>query len=167
MYETLVSYNLGCENYLNKDRHFIMNFFGVELIKLEGFKFESGFGYSKHVTLKLDKKKYFPVLASQVINWGVKEPWKLIPGQVKCKIIDKEQFLYFSALTKDICCPSKICGFTARDAFAVGIGMMPRMEVALVVVTTEITMGIFNETLAHQVLASTILLVIIRGLEYI
>jgi len=90
-----------------------MNFFGVEAIKLEGFKFESGFGYSKYVTLKLDKKKYFPVLASQVINWGVKEPWKLTPGQVKCKIIDKEQFLYFSALTKDICCPSKICGFTA------------------------------------------------------
>ena len=40
---------------------------------------------------------------------------------------------------------------------------MPRMEVALVVVTTEITMGIFSEDLAHQVLASTILLVIISS----
>ncbi len=58
---------------------------------------------------------------------------------------------------------AKICGFKARNALAVGIGMMPRMEVALVVVTTEITMGVFNEILAHQVLAATILLVIISS----
>ncbi len=90
-----------------------IKFFGIKPIKLEGFRFESGFGYSKHVTLKMDKKKYFPILASQVINWGVKEPWKLTPEQVKCKIIDKEKFLYFSALTRNLCCSSKICGFTA------------------------------------------------------
>ena len=74
-------------------------------------------------------------------------------------------FIPMALIGKIIGCSAgaKICGFTARDAFAVGIGMMPRMEVALVVVTTEITMGIFNETLAHQVLASTILLVIISS----
>jgi len=59
---------------------------------------------------------------------------------------------------------AKVCGFRARDALAVGIGMMPRMEVALVVVSIEMSMGIFNPILAHQVLAATILLVIISSL---
>ncbi|MCD6448151.1 MAG: cation:proton antiporter [Thermoplasmata archaeon] len=74
-------------------------------------------------------------------------------------------FIPMALLGKIIGCSTgaRLCGFKARDAFAVGVGMMPRMEVALVVVTTEITMGIFNETLAHQVLAATILLVIISS----
>ena len=74
-------------------------------------------------------------------------------------------FIPMALIGKIIGCSvgAKICGFKARDALAVGIGMMPRMEVALVVVTTEITMGIFSEDLAHQVLASTILLVMISS----
>ncbi|KAA0000065.1 MAG: cation:proton antiporter, partial [Thermoplasmata archaeon] len=59
---------------------------------------------------------------------------------------------------------AKISKFKTRDALAVGIGMMPRMEVALVVVTTEISMGIFSDALAHQILAATILLVIISSI---
>jgi len=60
---------------------------------------------------------------------------------------------------------SRICGYTNREALAVGVGMIPRMEIALVVVTTEITMNIFRSpALAHQVLAATILLVIISSL---
>ncbi len=59
---------------------------------------------------------------------------------------------------------AKICGFKARDALAVGVGMMPRMEVALIVVSIEMSMGTFNATLAHQVLAATILLVIISSI---
>jgi len=58
---------------------------------------------------------------------------------------------------------SKICGLSGKEALSVGIGMMPRMEVALVVVTTEITMGVFDRSLANQVLAATILLVIISS----
>ncbi|HEC76591.1 MAG TPA: cation:proton antiporter [Thermoplasmatales archaeon] len=58
---------------------------------------------------------------------------------------------------------AKLSGFKAREAIAVGIGMIPRMEVALVVVATEISMGIFDEKLSHQILASTILLVIITS----
>jgi Kef-type K+ transport system membrane component KefB len=59
---------------------------------------------------------------------------------------------------------AKICGFKSRDALAVGIGMMPRLEVALVVVTTEISMGVFSKELSHQILAATVLLVMITSL---
>lgn len=59
---------------------------------------------------------------------------------------------------------ARVNKFKGRDALAVGVGMMPRMEVALVVVTAEISMGIFSETLAHQILAATIVLVIISSI---
>ena len=75
-------------------------------------------------------------------------------------------FIPFALAGKIIGCSlgAKITGFSNRDAISVGVGMMPRMEVALIVVTTEISMGIWNETVAHQVLAATILLVIISSL---
>ncbi len=75
-------------------------------------------------------------------------------------------FIPFALAGKIIGCSlgAKVTGFSNRDAIAVGLGMMPRMEVALIVVTTEISMGIWNKTLAHQVLAATILLVITSSL---
>lgn len=59
---------------------------------------------------------------------------------------------------------AKINGFKNREALQVGIGMIPRMEVALVVVATEISLGIFKGSIAHQMLAATILLVIITAI---
>ncbi len=75
-------------------------------------------------------------------------------------------FIPMALLGKIIGCSTgaKVIGFKNRDAIAVGVGMMPRMEVALIVVTTEMSMGIFTGNLAHQILASTILLVIISSL---
>ncbi len=75
-------------------------------------------------------------------------------------------FIPMALLGKIIGCSigAKITGFNNRDALAVGIGMMPRMEVALIVATTEMSMGIFAGAMAHQILASTILLVIISSL---
>lgn len=58
---------------------------------------------------------------------------------------------------------AKISGLTNREALQVGLGMIPRMEVALVVVATEISLGIFQGETAHQMLAATILLVIITA----
>ncbi len=74
-------------------------------------------------------------------------------------------FIPFALAGKIIGCGlgAKINGFSNREAIAVGIGMMPRMEVALIVATTEISMGIWGN-LAHQILAATILLVIISSL---
>jgi Kef-type K+ transport system membrane component KefB len=59
---------------------------------------------------------------------------------------------------------AKISKFKGRDALAVGIGMMPRMEIALVIVSTEVAREIFAEPLAHQIMAGTILLVIVSSL---
>ena len=52
---------------------------------------------------------------------------------------------------------SKMGGFTSRKALTVGVGMIPRMEVALIVATTAIAQGIFTGRLAHQMLAVTVL----------
>lgn len=75
-------------------------------------------------------------------------------------------FIPMALLGKIIGCSmgARLTGFKNRDAIAVGVGMMPRMEVALIVVATEISMGIFTGNMAHQILASTILLVIISSL---
>lgn len=55
---------------------------------------------------------------------------------------------------------AKISGFSNLEAIQVGVGMIPRMEVALVVVATAISLGVFTGDLAHQMLAATVLLVI-------
>ncbi len=74
-------------------------------------------------------------------------------------------FLPFALAGKIIGCSlgAKVNRFRTRDAIAVGIGMMPRMEVALIVATTEISMGVWSKTLAHQILAATIMLVIVSS----
>jgi len=60
---------------------------------------------------------------------------------------------------------SMLCGYTGKDALAVGVGMMPRMEIALVVVTTEVSMHVFKDAMiANQILAATVLLVIVSSL---
>ena len=59
---------------------------------------------------------------------------------------------------------AKISGFNNRESLQVGIGMIPRMEVALVVVATSITLGIFTDDLAQQMLAATVLLVIVSAI---
>jgi Kef-type K+ transport system membrane component KefB len=74
-------------------------------------------------------------------------------------------FISMALLAKAIGCSlgAKISGVNIRDSLTIGTGMMPRMEVALVVVSTEIAREIFKEPLAHQVMAGTILLVIVSS----
>lgn len=74
-------------------------------------------------------------------------------------------FISMALLAKAIGCSlgAKISGVNIRDSLTIGAGMMPRMEVALVVVSTEIAREIFKEPLAHQVMAGTILLVIVSS----
>lgn len=59
---------------------------------------------------------------------------------------------------------AKASGLSSRDALTVGVGMIPRMEIALVAVATAISYQIFTGRLAHQMLAVTILLVIVTTL---
>jgi Kef-type K+ transport system membrane component KefB len=76
-------------------------------------------------------------------------------------------FIPLAFLAKILGCGlgARLVSFTGRDALAVGIGMVPRMEVALVVVSTIITMGVLPSTeLENQMLAATILLVILSSI---
>ena len=75
-------------------------------------------------------------------------------------------FIPAALIGKIIGCTSgaKISGFTNREAFQVGFGMLPRMEVALVVVTTARVLGIFPGELGEHMLAATVLLVIVTAI---
>ena len=75
-------------------------------------------------------------------------------------------FIPMALMGKIIGCSlgAKISRLKGKDALVVGIGMMPRMEVALVIVSTEVAREIFAEPLAHQIMAGTILLVIVSSL---
>ena len=62
---------------------------------------------------------------------------------------------------------AKLSGLTRKESISVGIGMMPIMGVALIIVTTEIDKGIFgNPTglLAEQIKIATLLLIITSAL---
>jgi len=62
---------------------------------------------------------------------------------------------------------AKLSGLTRRESVSVGIGMMPIMGVALIIVTTEIDKGIFGDPsgiLAEQIKIATLLLIITSAL---
>ncbi|MEM4257834.1 MAG: cation:proton antiporter [Candidatus Thermoplasmatota archaeon] len=62
---------------------------------------------------------------------------------------------------------ARLAGLNRRDSISVGIGMMPVMGVALIIVTTGIDNHIFGEPngiLANQIKISTLLLIIISSL---
>ncbi len=59
---------------------------------------------------------------------------------------------------------AKLSRMNTKESLQVGIGMVPRMEVALIVVTTAIAQGILTGWVAQQLLAITILLTIITTL---
>jgi len=62
---------------------------------------------------------------------------------------------------------ARVSGLHRREAISVGIGMMPVMGVALIIVTTGIDRGIFGEPdglLANQIRTATLLLIIISAL---
>lgn len=69
-----------------------MKYIGINPIKVEGSKFEIGYGYSKFVTLNLNNKSYTPVLNATVNTWGV--DWKeKIKEKVFCRIEEKNNYL--------------------------------------------------------------------------
>ncbi len=62
---------------------------------------------------------------------------------------------------------AKLSGFKNRDALSVGIGMMPVMGMALIIVSTCVDRGIFGDSagvFAQQVKTATLLLIIISCL---
>jgi len=59
---------------------------------------------------------------------------------------------------------AKIAGMSNRESLQVGIGMIPRMELALIIVTTAFTRNILTGDAAGQILVVTVLLTIITTL---
>jgi len=62
---------------------------------------------------------------------------------------------------------ARLSGLHRQEAISVGIGMMPVMGVALIIVTTGIDRGIFGDpsgVIANQIRTSTLLLIIISAL---
>lgn len=58
----------------------------------------------------------------------------------------------------------KLAGMTTRSAFEVGLGMVPRLEMALIIVGTAISQGILLGEIGQQILATTVLLTFITTL---
>lgn len=56
---------------------------------------------------------------------------------------------------------AKIAGMSNRESLQVGVGMIPRMELALIIVTTAFTKNIITGDVASQILIVTVLLIII------
>jgi len=59
---------------------------------------------------------------------------------------------------------AKLSGMTNREALQIGVGMTPRMELALIIVTTAISHKIFTVQVAQTILLTTIILTIVTSL---
>ncbi|PNX50187.1 MAG: hypothetical protein BV456_07545, partial [Thermoplasmata archaeon M8B2D] len=59
---------------------------------------------------------------------------------------------------------AKISGMSNIESVQVGVAMIPRMELALIIVTAAISNDFIPRDFAHEILASTILLTIITTL---
>lgn len=55
---------------------------------------------------------------------------------------------------------AKLAGMTKRESLQVGVGMIPRMELALIIATSAVSHGILTGHTANQILATTLLLTI-------
>ena len=59
---------------------------------------------------------------------------------------------------------AKITGMTNRESLQVGVGMVPRMEMALIIAAAAISHGFVTAFRAHQILVVTILMVVVTTL---
>jgi len=59
---------------------------------------------------------------------------------------------------------AKLSGMSNLESLQIGVGMIPRMELALIISTAAISHGILSEGFSHQILLVTLLLTIITTL---
>ena len=59
---------------------------------------------------------------------------------------------------------AKLAGMNSRESLQIGVGMIPRMELALIIVAAAISHEILTGDAAHQVLVTTVLLTIVTAL---
>ena len=59
---------------------------------------------------------------------------------------------------------AKLAGMNSRESLQIGVGMIPRMELALIIVAAAISHEILTGEAAHQILVTTVLLTIVTAL---
>ncbi|UCF50075.1 MAG: cation:proton antiporter [Thermoplasmatales archaeon] len=59
---------------------------------------------------------------------------------------------------------ARLSGMNNKEALQVGVGMIPRMELALIIATAAISHGILTGIVAHTILLTTIILTIVTSL---
>ena len=59
---------------------------------------------------------------------------------------------------------AKLAGLKTLDSIQVGVGMIPRMEMALITASIAITQGVITGQVAHRIMATTILVTIVTTL---
>lgn len=60
---------------------------------------------------------------------------------------------------------AKIAGFNNKDSLEIGVGMIPRMELALIIISSAISNGLFSSSkVEYQILTTTILLTFVTTL---
>jgi len=74
--------------------------------------------------------------------------------------------IFISIVGKIIGCGigAKLSGMSNIESLQIGVGMIPRMELALIIVTTAISHGILTGQVAHTILLTTITLTIVTSL---
>jgi Kef-type K+ transport system membrane component KefB len=58
----------------------------------------------------------------------------------------------------------RLSGFSNRESLQVGIGMIPRLEMALIIAGTAISQEILKGEIADQIIASTVMLTLVTTL---
>ncbi len=59
---------------------------------------------------------------------------------------------------------AKLTGMSNLESLQIGIGMIPRMELALIISTSAISHGILSEGFSHQILIVTLLMIVVTTL---
>jgi len=59
---------------------------------------------------------------------------------------------------------AKLTGMSNLESLQIGIGMIPRMELALIISSTAISHGILSEGFSHQILIVTLLMIVVTTL---
>ena len=79
-----------------------MKYYGLNPIKVEGSSFEIGYGYSKFVDLKINGKKYKPIIAVQANTFGVKNWEDRKKEKIYSRVEDKKEYLEFYAKSGNV-----------------------------------------------------------------
>jgi len=84
-------------------------YIGLESLSVEGSSFETGFGISKFVNLKMNEKLFKPALGVIMNTFGVEHKDR-IKEKIFCSLKEKNKFLEFYCKSADVEAPRWIVG---------------------------------------------------------